>query len=724
MASGPEPRAATSVTDWRALQARLRQLGERRLVLLEGGRTSAMAWLRRHLPELDADSGLWTGPADQCPDNRLTAIQPSSHRSWLGRELSVIVWDGWKGNPPDALAALSGTLQAGGLLFWLMPPLEQWPIFSDPDYARTGLDQAREHPFAARMARKLAADPDVIRVSPDHPCPLPPLRLPAPQTAFTVATTADQQALVQALVQFGLGRRRRPLVVTADRGRGKSAALGLAAAELLTQGRRQILVTAPTPDNVDTLFRHAREALASRLADAPGPETGHRELRTTDGASLRFLALADLLADRPAAEVVMVDEAAAIPAQTLKAILLGWPRVAYATTLHGYEGAGRGFAIRFREVLEHHTPHWQARTLTTPIRWIDGDPLERLVSDLFLLAANSPNGPRASPDTGPVTIEPWQPATATDTELAEAFAVLVDAHYRTTPADLRQWLDDPQNRSWRARMGNTTVGLLWAAREGGLEAGLAEQVTLGTRRLRGHLLPQSLASHSGFPEAARQRCLRVVRVAVVPEARRLGVGRRLVRAAERSVADEGLDSLGTSFGGSPELLAFWQSCGLPLVRIGLRREASSGEYPLQMLKGCTDSGQTLVHRLRHRLARHWLTLVPLNWPTLAPRLLSALTADLPPLAEPTADDVRDLRSFSEGHRGFRLMVPVLRELSLAPGVMSWLSAQPDAELWCRSVLQGQSWAELQRLGLSQGQREGEDRLRAMVRELLHNGPEL
>ncbi len=154
--SHPEPDAAPDHAIWRALQASLAARGERRLVLLEGNRESNLRWLSGLLPELDIQTGVWTGPADQSPDPRLAGNFPTEARNWLGREVSVIVWDGWQGNPPDAVAALSGALTAGGLLFWLMPPLDEWRRFADPDYTRTGLDHGGEHPFAARMADILA----------------------------------------------------------------------------------------------------------------------------------------------------------------------------------------------------------------------------------------------------------------------------------------------------------------------------------------------------------------------------------------------------------------------------------------------------------------------------------------------------------------------------------------------------------------------------------------
>jgi tRNA(Met) cytidine acetyltransferase len=363
--------------------------------------------------------------------------------------------------------------------------------------------------------------------------------------------------------------------------------------------------------------------------------------------------------------------------------------------------------------------------LSEPVRWTLNDPLEALITRLFLLAADGGRLPgKTEYSAGELVIEPWEPAEASDGALSRAFGLLVDAHYRTSPADLRQWLDDPAARSWRARIGDQTVGVLWCALEGGLPAELAEQVSLGTRRIRGHLLPQSLASHSGYPEAAVLRGLRVVRIAVSGEVRRAGIGQSMVQAARAYAAEQDVDYLGTSFGGSADLLAFWQTCGLHVVRVGWQQEASSGEYPLQMVAGFSQAGRDLEERIRNRLADHWLTLLPGNWQGLEPTLLAGITADLPPGPTLDRDDLRDLRNFANGHRGFQVTVPVLRKLSQAPGIMAWLKSHEALAVWCQGVLQGRPWSALQADRLCLGQREGEDRLRQVVRDLLKDGPGL
>src|SRR5690554_4563466 len=138
---------------WRSLQSDLVAAGQRRLVLLEGARELSRQWLQALLPVLELmKDGIWVGEASDAPDSRLVSIKAVQAREWLGQETSVIVWDGWQGNPPDAFAALSGTLKAGGLLFWLMPSLEEWGSFADPDYSRTDRKSTRLNSSHVRIS--------------------------------------------------------------------------------------------------------------------------------------------------------------------------------------------------------------------------------------------------------------------------------------------------------------------------------------------------------------------------------------------------------------------------------------------------------------------------------------------------------------------------------------------------------------------------------------------
>ncbi|UZD65468.1 tRNA(Met) cytidine acetyltransferase TmcA [Marinobacter sp. AN1] len=693
---------------WQALSQRLSARGERRLVLVEGAREQALALVNKVMSELAPSGGLWVGEPADLPHPALTAISANQARQHLGTENPVLVWDGWHGNPPDSLAALSGTLQAGGLWFWLMPELAEWDTFADPDYARMGLPAEGQHPFMARMARILAEDSSVIRLEANGDG-APPL-LPVDDVAiepFRPAATSDQERAIEHILHTGQGRRRRPLVITADRGRGKSAALGIAAVRLLQGGRHRILVVSPRKENVSTLFRHA-------AAEAGHDYTGQTLLELSSGETLQWLPVDELLARRPEAELVMVDEAAAIPAPLLRQILLGWPRVVFASTVHGYEGSGRGFNLRFRAVLDRETPHWQGLTMEQPVRWSSSDPLETLVNHLFLLDASAV-GPVHHDE---VVIEKWRPAEASEQDLSNAFGLLVDAHYRTTPGDLRQWMDDPGAVTLVARQGADIVGVLWATVEGGLDTELAHKVMRGERRLKGHLLPQSLANHGGDTEAATLRMLRVVRLAVNDQCRRRGIGQDLLDHAVRQASDLGLDAIGTSYGASQELLPFWQSAGFKTVRLGISREASSGEYAVQMLQGLTDRGVAAQQRLSKRFSEQWPVMLPVVWPSLSPELVLAITSDLPPAPPLTEQERIELEAFAHGHRGFELTLAALRRLTLQAGLAARLLSSEQASLWVASVFQSRTWPDLRLQGLCQGQRDGESRVRKRTSSML------
>ncbi|MEP1214246.1 MAG: GNAT family N-acetyltransferase [Marinobacter sp.] len=696
---------------WQKLQADLRAAGQRRLVVLEGDRYASLRWLGSLLPALSISPGVWTGPVDDQPESSLTSIKPVDGRHWLGQDLACVVWDGWRGNPPDSFAALAGTLSAGGLFFWLMPKLEHWGAFADPDYARMGLPEAGRHPFMARMARIVANDSAVIRLSWDDAGPWPVLpTVQAAPTPFRVAGTPDQARAIDAIVRTGEGRRRRPLVIIADRGRGKSAALGFGAVRMLHGGRNRIAVVSPRKDNVTSLFRHAAE-------EAGVEYHGQTAIHPEPGGSLEWFPVDDLLATRPEAELVVVDEAAAIPAPLLKQILLGWPRVVFASTVHGYEGSGRGFKLRFRMVLDKETPHWQSLTLEQPVRWSPQDPLEPLVNRLFLLDAEA----QGEEQTGEISFSEWHPEDASEAELSQAFGLLVDAHYRTSPGDLRQWMDDAGAVTIVARHGTDIIGVLWATIEGDLEPALAQKVLRGERRLKGHLLPQSLANHGGDVEAAALRMLRVVRVAVHDLYRRQGIGRQLLNSATERAGALTLDAIGTSYGAAEDLLPFWHSSGFVTVRLGISREASSGEYAVQMLKGLTDKGIDTQQRLSARFSEQWPVMLPPVWVNLSPHLVLAISADLPAAPPLTDQELIELEAFAYGHRGFQLTQPALKRLTLQADVANRLLGNAGAPLWVKAVLQNYSWEVLREAGFCKGRKDGKASLRMLAGDLISHG---
>lgn len=700
-----------------ALRSRLQQARQRRLVWVEGTAEDTWRWAAAALP---------VGFSEEICRVGMEGIRPDQARARLGQEYSVLVWDAYAGFHPDGFGALAGTLAGGGVLLLLTPPAAEWPFFADPDYRRLGATP-EERFYLKRLAGVLEADPHVLRIRPN--AALPPL--PVVATAFTQSLpTDDQQRAFEAILRVRRGHRRRPLVLTADRGRGKSAILGVAAAHLINQEALSIVVTALQPRALKAFWRHA-EASLDNPEVTPGALFQGQAVSGSRG-SIRYLAPADLLAELPAADLLIVDEAAMIPVPLLTQILDRYARVVFATTVHGYEGSGRGFSIRFQGYLNDHAPQWQALTLAEPVRWSASDPLEPLLNRMLLLDADLP-GIEPEPSAtfpkqgcapargGDIELVPWpRPArTADEARLAQVFGLLVNAHYQTTPDDLRLLLDDEDAQCWLALQDETVVGALWLVAEGGLDMALATAVRRGERRTRGQLLPQALAAYGGDAHGATLRYWRVVRIAVHPAARRQGIGAALLARAQAEAARAGIDVLGTSFGSDQALFCFWRRCGFAPLRMGLRRDAASGGHSLMMGLAVTKAGRALCQRQAGRFAEHWPLLLTTELACLEPDLVWLLSRHWYPAPAWSEQDQVEVGDFARGYRPLALtLLPLQRLTWWWVGAMSEPPAVEGGKLWCRAVLQQLSEQQWQDLGLAEGRKAGLAQLRSTAASLL------
>lgn len=585
------------------------------------------AWCRKAAARLLSDHINILCIADSgCPRTART-LAAGKARQLLGQEFQSIIYDAHSGFDADAFAAVCGTLCANGYLLLLTPPLRQWPEFDDPDYRRICswpvTSQEIRGRFLQRLSRMLLHNPAARIISQEQAQELAPLVTPVP---FISGGTTDQQRAIECIIRAATGHRRRPLVIEADRGRGKSAALGQAAAALLKRpggNCRDILVTAPSLHAVETLFEHAGKAL-------PGFHATSGKLEHGD-LSLRFIAPDHLPGEGEKADLLLVDEAAAIPAPLLESLLQRHARIVFSTTVHGYEGTGRGFATRFRETLDRLTPQWRELRLSTPIRWGDKDPLERFSFDALLMDAE----PAADQAFAGFNLEQLeierisQDALLQDEgTLRELFGLLVLAHYRTRPFDLRHLLDGANLEIVIGRYKSAIAAVAVAVREGDFNADMSTQILSGKRRPHGHLAPQTLALHCALPQALQHRFLRIMRIAVHPAVRRRGAASALMGTLAATARDA--DVICSSFGASSELLAFWRRNAFSAVRIGLKREASSGAHSVLMLRPLTPVGEELLLQSRRRFGRQLPLLLSDSLRDLHSNILLPLLQDTLP----------------------------------------------------------------------------------------------
>ncbi|HAW1407963.1 TPA: tRNA(Met) cytidine acetyltransferase [Escherichia coli] len=586
------------LTALHTLTAQMKREGIRRLLVLSGEE----GWCFDHALKLRGalpGDWLWISPQPDAENH----CSPSALQTLLGREFRHAVFDARHGFDAAAFAALSGTLKAGSWLVLLLPVWEEWENQPDADSLRWSdcPDPIATPHFVQHFKRVLTADNDAILWRQNQPFSLAHF---TPRTDWHPATGApqpEQQQLLQQLLTMPSG----VAAVTAARGRGKSALAG----QLISRIAGSAIVTAPAKAATDVLAQFA-------------------------GEKFRFIAPDALLASDEQADWLVVDEAAAIPAPLLHQLVSRFPRTLLTTTVQGYEGTGRGFLLKFCA----RFPHLHRFELQQPIRWAQGCPLEKMVSNALVFDdENFTHTPQGNIVISAFEQTLWRIEPETPLKV---YQLLSGAHYRTSPLDLRRMMDAPGQHFLQAAGENEIAGALWLVDEGGLSQELSQAVWAGFRRPRGNLVAQSLAAHGSNPLAATLRGRRVSRIAVHPARQREGTGRQLIAGALQYMQD--LDYLSVSFGYTGELWRFWQRCGFVLVRMGNHREASSGCYTAMALLPMSDAGKQLAEREHYRLRRDAQALAQWNGEMLPVDPLNDIVL--------SDDDWLELAGFAFAHR--------------------------------------------------------------------------
>lgn len=639
---------------------------------------------------------LWIGTH---PMTGFDAVAAKKAHQVLGQTYDVVVFNGRSGFDVDALGAVSGTIRGGGQLCLLMPPFAHWSTYADPVRTRFtafGYSETDIKPrWFSHLQRSIAESTGVLMLDQTGVVRgrLPRLqREPETDTELNDAdcVTSDQVDAVEAVIRAATGQRRKPAILISDRGRGKSAALGIAAARLLRQGRGRIVVTGPQRETVTTLLDHAARLL-------PEARQSKNRLRWCN-SSIEFLA-PDRISDRTADDtMVMIDEAAAIPLPLLTAVVKNSSRLALATTVHGYEGTGRGFELRFGPLLSSQMRGERRVTLITPVRWAAGDPLERFIFRALMLDA----GATTSAD------RPIDPTHGFHTErldrhalvqnrnrLDQLFGLLVASHYRTRPSDLRYLLDAPGVSVYGVCCQSAIVGAALVVREGGLAADLARDVIRGRRRPRGHLLPVSIGTHLGIETAPQLTYQRIVRIAVRPELRRQGLGSRLINCIAKDAHQTGHDCLGVSFAADLELVDFWSKAAMQPIRLGVTQGKTSGANALLMLTGLTTAGEYLTRRAAHLFSRRLPDQLADPLRKADPSLVLCLLNKGLKAKSPDPDELLTASAFAAGQRGYAECVAELVTVSyhLLTDQLAGPQDKTGALCLVLKVLQKRSWAD-------------------------------
>ena len=568
------------------------------------------------------------------------------YKTFLGEEFDFVVIDLHQGLNLEAIGALAGTIKLNGAMVLLTPEDQDWINMPDPEaqriasYPFTNQDIANNtvtHIIEVFGQLKgvfefnLTPEGKLQEVNPSSCSTSYSERDSAPSEQsylHPLYRTKDQEEAGIAL-EAQLLKNKSITVITADRGRGKSTLLGIMLAKLTLKSHFKIAVIGASSGSLTVLTNTFNEQLQAHMS-------GEGDSTSSTQATLERLAPDALISESNLAnyDLIVIDEAASFPISVTQAAFARTSKLVLATTVHGYEGTGRGFEYKLKPWLKHQSlldPEisYVELEMSQPIRWNNGDYLEAWTNEVLLLNASVPELPDGYLFNENHAIE-CKPYSAKELKqsgmLKDVFGLLVQAHYQTSPSDLRAMLDAPDlmtfvttvnvainsapntnnantnnvesqlnqaNQLKQGKQGKKRVVIATAlvSLEGRLPDDLADEIWQSRRRPRGHLCPQSLIAHCGYLEAHAYSYARVIRIAVHPEHQGEGLGTKLLDTIQKHAVMNSIDFVATSFGLSDSLLGFWIKNDFAPVRLGLRPETSTGEVSLLMLKPISKSNQ-------------------------------------------------------------------------------------------------------------------------------------
>ncbi|KAF9354935.1 hypothetical protein BGX26_007187 [Mortierella sp. AD094] len=393
------------------------------------------------------------------------------------------------------------------------------------------------------------------------------------------AKTKDQAIAVMKFIEAIAEKTLRSTVtLTASRGRGKSAALGIAMASAVAYGYSNIFVTSPSPENLKTLFEFVfkgfdalgyEEHMDYDIVQSTNPEFNNAIVRVNifkrdHRQTIQYIQPQDAHT-LGQAELVVIDEAAAIPLPLVKS-LLGPYLVFMASTINGYEGTGRSLSLKLIQQLREQSRGFVgkelnaaelakskatgtatgARTLREielkePIRYAPEDPTEKWLNKLLCLDATivqkNISGCPAREEcqlfyVNRDTLFSYHPVS--ETFLQRMMALYVASHYKNTPNDLQLLSDAPSHHLFvllpPIKEGDRSLPDPLCVLQVCLEGEISKQTVLNSLsrgvRAAGDLIPWLISQQFQDDDFASLSGARVVRIATHPDYVKMGYGSR------------------------------------------------------------------------------------------------------------------------------------------------------------------------------------------------------
>ncbi|XP_074600783.1 RNA cytidine acetyltransferase l(1)G0020 isoform X1 [Brevipalpus obovatus] len=532
----------------------------------------------------------------------------------LGNTYDMLILQDFEALTPNLLARTIETIEGGGIIVFLLNTLDSLQQLYTMTMEVHGRYRTEAHKdvvarFNERFILSLSSCPNFIgiddklnilplssHITSVEPVPKPGISDPPSQNQQELnlmkkslldykrqplaalvdcCRTLDQAKAVETFVD-SLSQRvlRTTVSMTAARGRGKSAALGLAIAGAIGFNYCNIYVTSPSPQNLKTLFdfilkgldaMNFKQHLDYEVVQSSNPDFNKAVIRVEVTQKFRqviqYIPPAEVQNNsllKSSAELVVIDEAAAIPLPIVRS-MLGPYLVFMSSTINGYEGTGRSLSLKLLKQLRENEVSEddpEARTLheiklEESIRYKTGDPVEAWLNQLLCLEVNNEklraksNPPE--PDECELfyinrdTLFSFHPAS--EAFLQKLMALYVASHYKNSPNDLQMMSDAPAHHlfcllgpSSNTSKNRSKLPEIFCFIQVGLEGEISkdhvnDNLSKG-KRASGDLIPWTLSQQfqdSKFPSLSG---VRVIRVATNPNYQGKGYGSKALHLLE------------------------------------------------------------------------------------------------------------------------------------------------------------------------------------------------
>ena len=563
-----------------------------------------------------------------------TAIYEESER-FLGTTYQGLVMDIAHSLKPNDIGRLIGIVEGGGLIILLAPNWDDWhnrknlfqltltvPQHPEPRFVFTkwfkSILLAEEGIFIYDLDRdKIIKKSSIPRMKYSRYEIEIPLHKIFPDELYRLALTQDQIEVIKLIEQLVKKpiKLRTSIVIVADRGRGKSCAVGIGVVGLIQQllrvkNRVRVAVTAPSLLSVQSMM-----TLATKTLETLGMK--YRKIMKSNqilelrGERFSIEYWEPVHIPKLRVDIAVVDEAAGIAVPLLHQIWKSHRRSIFATTIHGYEGAGRGFSVRFlKRLKEDPNTELHIYEMEEPIRYAKEDPVEKWQFRALLLDAEPDelsdedlkhieNG-----EFEYLKLDPYELFTLKNEKLLRSlFGIYVLAHYRNEPDDLGMMADAPHHsiRALRIPSGKI-VAAAQLAEEGPIPDSYIDNLLRGGK-IPGNILPDRLLKHLRIRDIAKGRGWRIVRIAVHPLVQGRGIGSYMLKELEREARERGYDWIGSGFGATEELLNFWIKNNYIPVHISPDRNPVSGEFTVLVIKPLKEKWKRIVEVMAKEFRR-------------------------------------------------------------------------------------------------------------------------